>query len=263
VIDDDYVLREALIEGLQQDKEFVAMGASSISEGLDLLGSHDFEAMILNVGLPDGDGRDFCKTLRKIGYERPIMMLTGATDEADILQGLASGANDYMGKPFRLNELVARVRVMMRIYDESQNEIAISPAGTVLLSELDQAEEALIKLRLSRHGIGGNRPPEPTEFPRLAREDVEQALRAIQTARTEVLSGKPDLPVLAKCANALFRTSLVVGGWIFQRGQVGLDEAIKYFSRAAATGYALDVTDAYHKLGGLVHSLEGLIRSLH
>ena len=79
--------------------------------------------MILDVGLPDGDGRDLCIRLRKQGQKMPIIMLTGSDAETDVVRGLDSGANDYIAKPFRLDELLARLRAQLRIFENSEDAV--------------------------------------------------------------------------------------------------------------------------------------------
>ena len=83
--------------------------------------------MILDVDLPDGDGRDYCAKLRRLGHTMPVIMLTGRNSEVDTVCGLNSGANDYVAKPFRLNELLARLRAQWRVFDSSEE--AAYPLG--------------------------------------------------------------------------------------------------------------------------------------
>ena len=125
IVDDDSTLRETLVEQLELDGEFAPAQASSVSEAEAMVTSRDarFDAVILDVGLPDGDGRDFCASLRKQGLRMPIIMLTGSDDEADVVRGLDSGANDYIAKPFRLAELLARLRAQMRIFENSEDAV--------------------------------------------------------------------------------------------------------------------------------------------
>ena len=101
IVDDDLSLRETLVEQLQVDGEFSAEEAGSIGEAETKVTARDarFDAVILDVGLPDGDGRDLCAALRRQGMRMPIIMLTGSDDEADVVRGLDSGANDYIAKP--------------------------------------------------------------------------------------------------------------------------------------------------------------------
>jgi DNA-binding response OmpR family regulator len=122
VVDDDSALRTALIEQLVHDGEFLPAEAGSLSEAEHHLAIADsrFDAILLDVSLPDGDGRDFCKKLRKQGLKMPIIMLTGSAEETDIVRGLDSGANDYIAKPFRLNELLARLRAQLRTFENSE-----------------------------------------------------------------------------------------------------------------------------------------------
>ncbi len=144
VIDDDQVLRNELLEQLAADGEFAPDGARSIEEASALLGVADtrFDAILLDVGLPDGDGRDFCKKLRLSGLKIPIIILTGSTAESDVIRGLDSGANDYITKPFRLNELLARLRAQLRSFESSEDAVftigpyVFRPAAKQLLEPL-------------------------------------------------------------------------------------------------------------------------------
>jgi DNA-binding response OmpR family regulator len=125
IVDDDRSLREELAAQLQVDGEFTADEAASVSEAEAKIRKQEqrFDALILDVGLPDGDGRDLCATLRKQGMRMPIIMLTGSDEEADVVRGLDSGANDYIAKPFRLNELLARLRAQLRIFENSEDAV--------------------------------------------------------------------------------------------------------------------------------------------
>jgi len=125
VVDDDTALRTALIEQLVLDGEFVPTEAVNLAEAQAKLAAPDarFDAILLDVGLPDGDGRDFCRILRKQGVKVPIIMLTGSAEEADVVRGLDSGANDYLAKPFRLNELLARLRAQLRSFENSEDAV--------------------------------------------------------------------------------------------------------------------------------------------
>lgn len=125
VIDDDTALREALVEQLTHDGEFLPTQAETLAAAAAKLAAPDarYDAIILDVGLPDGDGRDFCRQLRKQGVKVPIIMLTGSAEEADVVRGLDSGANDYVAKPFRLNELLARLRAQLRSFENSEDAV--------------------------------------------------------------------------------------------------------------------------------------------
>ncbi len=125
VVDDDRALRATLAEQLAVEGEFAAVEAATLSEAETLLAARDarFDALILDVRLPDGDGRDFCVRLRRQGLKIPIVMLTGSDEEADVVRGLDSGANDYIAKPFRLAELLARLRAQLRIFENSEDAV--------------------------------------------------------------------------------------------------------------------------------------------
>ena len=132
IIEDDATLRATLAEQIGMDGSFVAVAAETASEAAAKLAEADvrYDAILLDVGLPDGDGRDFCAKLRRDGNTTPIIMLTGADAEADVVRGLDAGANDYVAKPFRLPELMARVRAQLRTFDNS--EAAVFTIGQYL-----------------------------------------------------------------------------------------------------------------------------------
>lgn len=130
IVDDDPALRATLTEQLTVDGEFSTAEASSIAEADALLAepSARFDAVILDVGLPDGDGRDYCVQLRRRGHRMPVIMLTGSAAETDVVRGLDAGANDYIAKPFRLAELLARLRAQLRSFESSEDAVfAIGP----------------------------------------------------------------------------------------------------------------------------------------
>ena len=124
VVDDDEALRTALIEQLELDGEFAPQAADCLAAAETVLGNGArFDAVILDVGLPDGDGRDFCRKLRENGLKAPVIMLTASAEEGDVVRGLDSGANDYIAKPFRINELLARLRAQMRAFETSEDAV--------------------------------------------------------------------------------------------------------------------------------------------
>ena len=125
IVDDDPDLRLTLAEQLAVDGEFTSIQAGTLSEAEERLAAKDvrFDAVILDVRLPDGDGRDFCLRLRRQGHKMPVIMLTGSDEETDVVHGLDSGANDYIAKPFRLNELLARLRAQLRIFENSEDAV--------------------------------------------------------------------------------------------------------------------------------------------
>ena len=125
IVDDDAALRHTLAEQLALDGEFAPAEAATAGEAEEMLTAPDarFDAVLLDIGLPDGDGRELCVRLRRHGIRVPIIMLTGADGEQDVVRGLDAGANDYIAKPFRLNELLARVRAQLRVFDNSEDAV--------------------------------------------------------------------------------------------------------------------------------------------
>ncbi|MEA2790854.1 MAG: hypothetical protein QOG73_3260 [Acetobacteraceae bacterium] len=160
IVDDDDALRETLIDQLAVDGEFAASEAGTIEAAEDFLFTKTvrFDAILLDVGLPDGDGRDLCAKLRRSGHRMPIIMLTGMASETDIIRGLDCGANDYIAKPFKLSVLLARLRAQLRIFENSEDAVFIigpytfRPATKLLLDvtkgrriRLTEKEAAILK----------------------------------------------------------------------------------------------------------------------
>jgi DNA-binding response OmpR family regulator len=129
IVEDDETLRNMLTEYLDETREFVVSTAADLEAADKILANEDvhFDAVILDIGLPDGDGRDYCARLRRQGHSMPIIMLTGAIEETDVVRGLDSGAGDYVAKPFRAAELLARLRAQLRIFDRSEQ--VVFPVG--------------------------------------------------------------------------------------------------------------------------------------
>jgi DNA-binding response OmpR family regulator len=123
IVDDDAALRHSLAEQLQLHEEFLADQAPTASEALEMAKAQYFDAILLDVGLPDMDGRELCRVMRRAGVRAPILMLTGADGEADMILGLDSGANDYITKPFRLSVLLARLRAQLRQHELSEDAV--------------------------------------------------------------------------------------------------------------------------------------------
>ena len=130
IIEDDPDLRVTLAEQIALGGDFTADVAASAGAAEAMLAAANarYDAIMLDIGLPDADGRDFCVKLRRDGRRMPVIMLTGADAEEDVVRGLDAGANDYIAKPFRLPELLARVRAQLRIFDNSEDAVfAVGP----------------------------------------------------------------------------------------------------------------------------------------
>jgi DNA-binding response OmpR family regulator len=129
VVDDDLSIRQMLGERLADDYGYAVRTAGSLDAAEKAINDERccFDAVILDLGMPDGNGCDYCTTLRRQGHNMPVIMLTGANGEEDIVRGLSSGANDYITKPFRFNELLARLRAQLREFERSED--ATFPVG--------------------------------------------------------------------------------------------------------------------------------------
>ena len=149
IVEDDPELRDALTEQLSLHEEFEAVAAENGSKGVQAAKAEQIDLVIMDVGLPDIDGREAVRILRRNGFKAPIIMLTGHDTDSDTILGLESGANDYVTKPFRFAVLLARIRTQLRQHEASEDAIfAIGPftfwPGSKLL--LNQAGS---KLRLT------------------------------------------------------------------------------------------------------------------
>ena len=123
IIDDDDDLREALAEQLDLHEEFRTLQAATAAEGVRMGREVRADLILLDVDLPDMDGREACRLLRKDGVSTPIIMLTGQSADADAILGLDAGANDYVTKPFRFAVLLARIRAHLRSHEQSEDAV--------------------------------------------------------------------------------------------------------------------------------------------
>lgn len=137
-IDDDTLLLQSVTPQLEAEG-FHVVTESTATDGLARCANENFSVILLDVGLPDGDGCDVCQTLRKQGLNTPIVLLTGADSDEDTICGLESGASDYIAKPFRLAILVARLHAQIRQH-EQHNDVVLKvgpytfrPADKLLL----------------------------------------------------------------------------------------------------------------------------------
>ena len=121
IADDDADLRAALAEQLALDEEFEPVQARDAKGAIARALEERPDLVLMDVGLPDMDGRDAVKALRGGGFKNPIIMLTGHDGEADQVLGLEAGANDYVTKPFRFAVLIARMRAHLRQHESSDD----------------------------------------------------------------------------------------------------------------------------------------------
>lgn len=149
LVEDDEMLADSLAEQLTQEGNYAVERAGDCATARAQAADGLYEFMILDVGLPDGDGRALCQALRAAGVTCPIVLLTAADSDADTIAGLASGANDYITKPFRFAVLMARVHAHLRSHDRSEEAMyrigpyTFRPSAKLLL------DEASHKIRLT------------------------------------------------------------------------------------------------------------------
>lgn len=157
LVDDDNDLREALTEQLSLYDEFVVQQEESAAAGIKSARDSHTDLLIMDVGLPDMDGREAVKLLRKGGFKSPIIMLTGHDTDSDTILGLEAGANDYIAKPFKFAVLLARIRAQLRQHEQSEDAVftighySFRPAQKLLVEEdggkvrLTEKETAILK----------------------------------------------------------------------------------------------------------------------
>jgi DNA-binding response OmpR family regulator len=155
LVDDDEALRESLAEQLQLHEEFEPTGVGTAKEGLDRLVGEYFDVVLLDVGLPDMDGREACRLMRRNGVKSPIIMLTASDTDADTILGLYAGANDYVMKPFRLGVLLARIRAQLRQHEQSEDAVftigpyTFKPSAKLLVEDATEKKVRLTEKETS------------------------------------------------------------------------------------------------------------------
>lgn len=157
LVDDDDDLRDALSEQLAMYEEFSLLQEANATNGMKTARAEQIDLLIMDVGLPDMDGREAVKLLRKGGFKAPIIMLTGHDTDSDTILGLEAGANDYVVKPFKFAVLLARIRAQLRQHEQSEDAVftvghySFRPSQKMLIEEdgkkvrLTEKETAILK----------------------------------------------------------------------------------------------------------------------
>jgi DNA-binding response OmpR family regulator len=157
IVDDDAELREALVEQLSIHEEFEAISVDTGAKGVQAAKGGQIDLVIMDVGLPDIDGREAVRILRKNSFKAPIIMLTGHDTDSDTILGLEAGANDYVPKPFRFAVLLARIRAQLRQHEASEDAVftigpySFQPSSKLLMSSkgnkvrLTEKETAILR----------------------------------------------------------------------------------------------------------------------
>ncbi|MEU6537944.1 response regulator transcription factor [Streptomyces sp. NPDC047000] len=177
VVEDDHALRDVLRRGLAEEG-FEPVPAADGATALRLAAADGIGAVVLDVGLPDADGRDVCQAMRGNGFGAPVIFLTARHGLTDRLSGFSAGGDDYLPKPFHLAELVARLRAAIR-------RSAAAPGAVATVGDL--------VLDATRHSVSvGGVPVElsPTEFRLLA--TLVAAGGAVVSRRDLVRAAWPD-----------------------------------------------------------------------
>jgi two-component system response regulator MprA len=157
VVDDEHAVRESLRRALTLEGHDVVLAADG-REALSAVAESSPDLVVLDLQLPELDGLDVCRRLRATGNRTPVLMLTARTEVEDRVTGLDAGADDYLGKPFALDELLARVRALLRRSPSSDEpvrfaDVVLDPASRVVTRgsrtiELTRTEFALLELFL-------------------------------------------------------------------------------------------------------------------
>ncbi|HBM88884.1 MAG TPA: DNA-binding response regulator, partial [Rhodobiaceae bacterium] len=144
IVDDDDALRDSLVEQLALHEEFTCTATTCATEGIEHVRGNHVDIVLLDVGLPDMDGREACRLMRKGGLKAPVIMLTGADSDSDTILGLEAGANDYVTKPFRFGVLLARIRAHLRQHEQSEDAVfkigpyTFKPSAKMLVDDGDK-----------------------------------------------------------------------------------------------------------------------------
>ncbi|GEP04172.1 response regulator transcription factor [Methylobacterium oxalidis] len=168
ICDDDATLRETLTEQLDLYDEFVVVSEGDAAGAISRVAEDRIDLAVMDVGLPDLDGREAVRVMRRNGYRGPVVMLTAQDSEEDTVEGLEAGANDYVTKPFKFAVLLARIRAHLRQHEASEDAIfqigpyTFRPGAKLLVGErgsklkLTEKETAILRFlyRAGREVVG-------------------------------------------------------------------------------------------------------------
>jgi DNA-binding response OmpR family regulator len=162
LVEDDAKIGRLLASALEasgHDATWAPDGATA----LDVAGTRRFDLVLLDLGLPDVDGVELCRELRRLQRDSVIVILTARRDEMDVVVGLESGADDYLTKPFRLTELLARIRAHLRRGDPSAapSEFTYGDLWLSTTSRQCRVREVEVPLRLKEFDLLARLAAEP------------------------------------------------------------------------------------------------------
>ena len=157
ICDDDQILRETLTEQLDLCEEFTIYPESCAADAIGRVMEAPIDLAVMDVGLPDMDGREAVRLMRRSGFRGPVIMLTAQDSEEDHVEGLEAGANDYVTKPFKFGILLARIRAHLRSHEASEDAVfqigpyTFRPGSKLLIGErgsklkLTEKETAILR----------------------------------------------------------------------------------------------------------------------
>lgn len=153
IIDDEAQIRR-LLQITLQTEGYAIKEAATAAEGMAMAASHQPKLIVLDIGLPDESGHEVLKKLRE-WYENPIIILSVQSDEEDIVTALDNGANDYLIKPFRTGELVARIRTALRntTKDKADPVITDGIVTVDLAAHTVKKNDELLKLTSTEYAL--------------------------------------------------------------------------------------------------------------
>ncbi|KQP77556.1 MULTISPECIES: response regulator transcription factor [unclassified Methylobacterium] len=168
ICDDDASLRETLMEQLDLYDEFTVLTAVDAQSAIARVTDDRIDLVVMDVALPDMDGREGVRAMRRGGYRGPVIMLTAQDSEDDTVEGLEAGANDYVTKPFKFAVLLARIRAHLRSHEASEDAVfqigpyTFRPGAKLLVGErgsklkLTEKETAILRFlyRAGREVVG-------------------------------------------------------------------------------------------------------------
>jgi DNA-binding response OmpR family regulator len=157
ICDDDAILRDTLTEQLALCDEFSVLTEANATDAIRRVAAERIDLAVMDVGLPDLDGREAVRRMRAGGFRGPVIMLTAQDSEADHVEGLEAGANDYVTKPFKFGILLARIRAHLRSHEASEDAVfqigpyTFRPGAKLLVGErgsklkLTEKETAILR----------------------------------------------------------------------------------------------------------------------
>ena len=209
VIEDERAIAENIANYLKRVEEsYTVVTASDGIDGFSRAASDEsIDLVVLDIGLPGIDGLDVCKRLRGLGWTKPIVMLTALDTIPDRVKGLESGADDYLVKPFSLEELHARIRVQLRRRQTEEKSTVLRVADLKLDLRLWQVTKGDTPLRLSANAMKVlavlmKKSPSVVTHEELSREVWNNRIPSPETIRSHVymvrnaVDGKSDKPLI-------------------------------------------------------------------